>query len=256
MNMLNILKMLAGRSVLRALSALAFCAVLLTGCAGGVTNVSAFPAAAQVRPETIYVYAFESTPEQVKLDGGLLQKVKTQFDGASATKKQADDALEVREQVADEIVKQLQSMGLRAVRADSPAPTDRNVLIVQGSFETIDAGNRRRRMLVGLGAGKSQVGTSVQLVYQPAGEKPRLVQSFEANADSGKAPGLVETAGIGAAAGHVATSAAAGVGLHAVSETKHAGVSEDAKRLADSVAKQVAQVGVSEGWMTPDRIKG
>jgi len=256
MNMLNILKMLAGRSTLRALSALAFCAVLLTGCAGGVTNVSAFPAAAQVRPETIYVYAFESTPEQVKLDGGLLQKVKTQFDGASAMKKQADDALEVREQVADEIVKQLQSMGLRAVRADSPAPTDRNILIVQGSFETIDAGNRRRRMLVGLGAGKSQVGTSVQLVYQPAGETPRLVQSFEANADSGKAPGVVETAGIGAAAGHVATSAAAGVGLHAVSETKHAGVSEDAKRLADSVAKQVAQVGVSEGWMTPDRIKG
>ena len=254
--MLNILKMLAGRSAFRVLSALAFCAVLLTGCAGGVTNVSAFPAATQVRPETIYVYAFESTPEQVKLDGGLLQKVKTQFDGASATKKQADDALEVREQVADEIVKQLQSMGLRAVRADSPAPTDRNILIVQGSFDTIDAGNRRRRMLVGLGAGKSQVGTSVQLVYQPAGQTPRLVQSFDANADSGKAPGVVETAGIGAAAGHVATSAAAGVGLHAVSETKRAGVSEDAKRLADSVAKQVAQIGVSEGWMTPDRIKG
>jgi Domain of unknown function (DUF4410) len=256
MNMLNILKMLAGRSAFRALSALAFCAVLLTGCAGGVTNVSAFPAAAQVRPETIYVYAFESTPDQVKLDGGLLQKVKTQFDGASTVKKQADDALEVREQVADEIVKQLQSMGLRAVRADSPAPTDRNVLIVQGSFETIDAGNRRRRMLVGLGAGKSQVGTSVQVVYQPAGEMPRLVQSFDAKADSGKAPGVVETAGIGSAAGHVATSAAAGVGLHAVSETKHAGVSADAKRLADSVAKQVAQIGVSEGWMTPDRIKG
>src|SRR5471032_2308803 len=180
MSMLNILKMLAGRSAFRALSALAFCAVLLTGCAGGVTNVSAFSPAAQVRPETIYVYAFESTPDQVKLDGGLLQKVKTQLDGESTMKKQADDALEVREQVADEIVKQLQSMGLHAVRADSPAPTDRNVLIVQGSFETIDAGNRRRRMLVGLGAGKSQVGTSVQVVYQPAGEIPRLVQSFDA----------------------------------------------------------------------------
>ncbi|MFK4442378.1 hypothetical protein ABH944_002030 [Caballeronia udeis] len=254
--MLNILKMLAGRSSLRALSALAFCAVLLTGCAGGVTNVSAFPAASQVRPETIYVYTFASTPDQVKLDGGLLQKVKSQFDSVSTMQKQADSAVEVREQVADEIVKQLQSMGLHAVRADSPAPADRNVLIVQGSFDTIDAGNRRRRMLVGLGAGKSQVGTSVQVVYQPAGQMPRLVQSFDAKADSGKAPGVAETAGIGAAAGHVATSAAAGVGLHAVSETKHAGVSADAKRLADSIAKQLAQIGVAEGWMTPDRIKG
>jgi hypothetical protein len=41
-----------------------------------------------------------------------------------------------------------------------------------------------------------------------------------------------------------------------MSETKHAGVSADAKRLADSVAKQIAQIGVSEGWMTADRIKG
>ncbi|SOE96015.1 protein of unknown function [Burkholderia sp. D7] len=254
--MLNIRKILAGRSALRALSALAFCAVLLTGCAGGVTNVSAFPAAAQVRPETIYVYTFASTPDQVKLDGGLLQKVESQFDSASTMQKQADNAVEVREQVANEIVKQLQAMGLHAVRADSPAPADRNVLIVQGSFDTIDAGNRRRRMLVGLGAGKSQVGTSVQVVYQPAGQMPRLVQSFDAKADSGKAPGVAETAGIGAAAGHVATSAAAGVGLHAVSETKHAGVSADAKRLAGSIAKQLAQIGVAEGWMTPDRIKG
>jgi hypothetical protein len=256
MNMLTFLKMLAGRSALCALSALVFCAVLLTGCASGITNVSAYNAATQVRPETIYVYAFQSSPDQVKLDGGLIQKMQSQFDGTATLKKQTDDATEVREQLADEIVRQLQSMGLRAIRADAPAPSDRNALIVQGSFETIDAGNRRRRMLVGLGAGKSQVGTSVQVLYQPAGEAPRFVQSFEAKADSGKAPGVAETAGIGAAAGHVATSAAAGVGLHAVSETKHAGVSADAKRLADSIAKQVAQIGVGEGWMTTDRIKG
>ena len=90
----------------------------------------------------------------------------------------------------------------------------------------------------------------------PVRFSPQFDGALAMKADSRIARGVVETAGIGAAAGHVATSAAAGVGLHAVSETKHAGVSEDAKRLADSVAKQVAQVGVSEGWMTPDRIKG
>lgn len=256
MNMLTLLEMLAGKSALRALSGLIFCAVLLTGCAGGVTNASNYSAAPEVRPENIYVYAFASTSDQVKLDGGMIQKMESRFDGSSAVKKQTDDATEVREQVADEIVKRLQSMGLHAVRADSPAPVDQNVLIVQGSFEKIDAGNRRRRMLIGLGAGKSQVGTSVQVLYKPAGETARLVQSFDANADSGKAPGVAETAGIGAAAGHVATSAVAGGGLHAVSETKHDGMSMDAKRLAGSIAKQVAEIGVSEGWMAADRIKG
>jgi hypothetical protein len=252
--MLTFIENLLGKRALRALSGLAFCAIMLTGCAGGVTNASSYSSAPQMRPESVYVYAFESKPDQVKLDnGGALKKMKSLFDDTSATKQQADDAAQVREQVADEIVQQLQSMGLHAIRADSPAPADRNVLIVQGSFETIDAGNRRRRTLIGLGAGKSEVGTSVQVLYQAAGQAPKLVQRFDANADSGKAPGVAETAGGGAAAGHLATSAVAGGGLHGVSEMKHAGMSAEAKRLADSIAKQVAQIGVGEGWMPAER---
>ncbi len=109
--------------------------------------------------------------------------------------------------------------------------------------------------MIGLGAGESQVGTSVQVLYQPAGGVPTLVQSFDANADSGKAPGVVETASAGAAAGHLATSAAVGGGMHAVSETKHDGISQDARRLGVSIAKQIAQIGVSEGWMSTEHVK-
>jgi len=169
---------------------------------------------------------------------------------------QSQQAVAVRKEVANEIVTQLQSMGLRAIRSDIPAPADQNVLIVEGHFDTIDSGNRRRRTLIGMGAGESRVTTSVQLLYKPAGGVPRLVQSFDATGDSGKMPGVAETAGVGAVAGHVAVSAAAGGGLHAVSESKHDVVSSDAKRLADSIAKQVAEIGVSEGWMSSGRIKG
>ncbi|MEC5404323.1 DUF4410 domain-containing protein [Paraburkholderia sp. MPAMCS5] len=230
---------------------------LLTGCAGSsVTNTSAAVAQPTVRPDNIYVYTFDTHADQVKLDGGMLQKLKTQMDGSSSAQKQSDDAARVREQVANEIVHRLQSMGLRAIRSDIPAPADQNVLMVQGSFDTIDAGNRRRRMLIGLGAGKSEVSSSVQIFYKPAGGAPRLVQSFTASGDSGKAPGIVETAGVGAAAGSIATSAAVGGGLHAVSETKRAGVSADASRLADAVAKQIAQIGVSGGWLSSEHVKG
>jgi hypothetical protein len=44
--------------------------------------------------------------------------------------------------------------------------------------------------------------------------------------------------------------------LHTVSETEHAGVSADAGRLAGSIAKQIAQIGASEGWMPAERTKG
>jgi len=216
--------------------------LLLTGCAGGVTNVSQYTAKPQVRPDTIYVYAFDSTPDQVKLDSGMAQKLKTQLSGSSDANEQYKAAAAAREQVADEIVRRLQSMGLNAERSDGPAPANQNALLVEGSFQTIDAGSRRRRVLIGLGAGKSEVGASVQLLYKPAGGAPMPLQSFDATADSGKAPGVVETAGVGAAAGHVATTAAMGAGLHAGSEAKHDTLSADAKRLADSIAKQVAAV--------------
>jgi hypothetical protein len=132
----------------RIFAGLAF-TVLLSGCAGSITNASETRVQPQVRPDNIYVYTFDSSPGQVKLDHtGLIQKLKSQMSGTSSAEAQSADAVEVREQVADEIVHQLQSMGLRAIRSDIPAPADQNVLMVKGSFDTIDAGNRRRRMLV------------------------------------------------------------------------------------------------------------
>ncbi|ASW01558.1 DUF4410 domain-containing protein [Paraburkholderia aromaticivorans] len=255
--MLTSVKFLKRNAARFACAAMVCCGALLTGCASGsIDNASTASTPAHVRPDNIYVYTFDASPDQVKLDGGMMQKMKTQLEGSSAAQKQAADAAAVREQVANEIVHQLQSMGLRAIRSDIPAPADQNVLLVQGSFGTIDSGNRRRRMLIGLGAGKSEVSSSVQILYKPAGGTPRLVQTFNASADSGKAPGMGETAGVGAAAGSVATAAVAGGGLHAVSETQRAGVSADAKRLADAVAKQIGEIGVSGGWLSTAHIQG
>lgn len=228
---------------------------LLAGCASGISNATAYTTgAAPLRPDAIYVSAFDSNANQVKLDNsGMIQKIKSQFESATPEQKQAQQAAQVREQLADEIVHQLQSEGLHAIRLDAPAPADQNALIIQGKFDTIDAGNRRRRMLIGLGAGKSELSTSVLLLYKPAGGVPLVVRSFTASADSGHMPGIAETAGVGAAAGQIATSAAAGAGIHGASEMKHGGASGDTKKLAESIAKQVAQVGKEQGWMPAER---
>ncbi|SAL44047.1 hypothetical protein AWB71_02320 [Caballeronia peredens] len=203
-----------------------------------------------IRPDTIYVYAFASDASEVKLDNhGMISKIGSAMSGDSQANKQMQDAAAAREEVANEIVAKLQSMGLRAVRADVPPPDDQSVLVVEGSFNTIDAGNRRRRMLIGLGAGESKVGATVQLVFKPAHGVPQVLEQFDAKADSGHAPGVAEMAGVGAVAGHVASSLAVSGGLHAVSETKHAGVSSDEKRLGDSIAKQIAKLGQDQGWV-------
>ncbi len=233
-----------------AIAALATGAMLTAGYANaGVTDITHPGLLQTVQADVIYVHAFNAAPGQVQLDGGLMQKVKTMATGSSAAGEQSQAASEAREQVANEIVRTLRAQGLNAVRSDAAAPANANALIVEGDFRKIDEGSSRRRLLVGLGAGKSDVDVQVRISYKPANGAPVPLQNFVANADSGHIPGIAETAGVGAVAGHVAVAAAAGTGVHGVSEVKHDTIYADATRLGDSIGKQVAAASEEEGWM-------
>ena len=226
-------------------------ALFASGCASATTAVQTNGPLPQLHADVIYVYAFDAAADQVQLDNsGMMQKLKTMASGETSAQQQQQAALQTRERLADQLVSELQKMGLPAVRMDGPAPAGRDALIVEGRIDTIDAGSHRRRMLIGLGAGKSEVGATVAVLFQPANGAPQPLLSFEAKADSGHMPGMAETAGVGAAAGHVATAAAVGGGLHGASEAKHDTLSSDAGKLARSIAKQVAQVSTQNGWVT------
>nr|WP_315593111.1 DUF4410 domain-containing protein [uncultured Cupriavidus sp.] len=233
-----------------AIAAIATGAMLAAGYANaGITDINHTGLLQTVQADVIYVHTFNADAGQVQLDGGLMQKVKSMATGGSAASGQLKEANEAREQVADEIVRTLRAQGLNAVRSDAPAPANANALIVEGDFRKIDEGTSRRRLLIGLGAGKSEVGVQVRISYQPANGAPVPLQSFVADADSGHIPGIAETAGVGAVAGHIAVAAAAGTGVHAVSEVKHDTIYADATRLGDSIGKQLAAASEEEGWM-------
>lgn len=236
----NHLSLIARRFTLATLTA---ASLLAAGCATAATTVTRDSAAPPGTADIIYVQTFNASPDQVKVDSRLMQKVMAMAGTDSQAGKAVRDAREARDQVSDEVVRELRAKGLNAVRLDGPVPATpgANALIVTGEFDKIDEGNLRRRMVVGLGAGKSDVGASVELVYQPANGPAVPVQDFHASADSGHLPGVAETAGVGAVVGHVAMSAAAGGAAHGVSELQHDSVYNDATRLADAIAKQVAQ---------------
>lgn len=248
------IKSLARKAKLLAATALVTASLLLSGCASGAPGTPEANAAPHVRADVIYVYPFDATPDQVKMDSGMASKLNTAMSGESSAQQQYRTAIATREQVADEIVRGLQSMGLRAVRVEGPAPAGQSALIVEGNFDTIDEGKRRRRMLIGFGAGKSKVGASVNILYKPADGAPMPLQSFSADADSGHMPGLAATAGVGAAAGRVATAAATGASLHGLSEMKQDSVAANAKKLGESIAKQIAATCVANGWMSAERV--
>jgi hypothetical protein len=56
---------------------------------------------------------------------------------------------------------------------------------------------------------------------------------------------------VGGAAGHLASMALIGGGLHAYAETHSATVSADGTRLAKDLAKQLAKSFAALGWIPP-----
>ncbi len=227
------------------IAAVAASSMLMTGYASAATMISesSVPVSlSHVQPDVVYVRGFDVSANQVKVDNSMMHRVKALASGDNSSSEQDQAALAARNAVADEIVQQLQAKGLHAVRIDGPVPADANALIVEGRFDKIDEGMQRRRTLIGLGAGKSDVSASVQVLYQPAHAQPIPLALFDTSADSGHMPGVAETAGVGAAASHVAMSAAAGAGVHGASELKRDSIGAEAQRVGDAVAKQVVAV--------------
>jgi hypothetical protein len=234
------------RRTLSARIATPLCAVLLAGCGGNITNMVQYQPAPVARPQNIYVYPFELDPTLVQTDHGLQMTPGTSGTGHPPSAEQTTLALQVQEEVANEIVRRLQSSGFRAIRSGNPATADQNVLLVTGRFDKVDSGNRLRRIVIGFGAGQSKIGATVQVWFQPAGKSPELLETYEASTDSGRMPGMAETLGIGAAAGRLAESAAAGSVLHTATETTRAKPLSDARRMADLIAKQIAQTSATQ----------
>src|SRR5258705_454829 len=70
---------------------------------------------------------------------------------------------DLSERMPDELVKRIGEMGLSARRAVPGEEVPRDAVVVTGYFVDIDAGNRMQRLVIGLGAGESQVDAQVQV---------------------------------------------------------------------------------------------
>ena len=122
-------------------------------------------------------------------------------------------------------------------------------LSIEGQFVSVNEGNRLRRMVVGFGAGASEVRTLVQ-VYETTPEGRRLVEDFYTTVKSSIKPGMGPMAGVGAAAGRAATSAMVSGGVGIATERSQ-GVDGDAKHTAEEITKTLKKFFVEQGWITP-----
>jgi Domain of unknown function (DUF4410) len=202
------------------------------------------------RPEIVVVKDFIAGPDQVKLDSGLGARLRNAVSGDSASARQIEDDRKVQAAISKTLVGEVQKLGLPAMQSnDAVAQIGGNTLVVGGQILSIDEGNRTRRNIIGLGAGRSEVKARTEVYYHPSGAGARLIDSFQVDVESSRKPGAAETMGVGAATGRVAESAAVGVGT-SVAPALSADVTADGERMAKAIAKQLAALFVRQGWIS------
>ena len=230
-------------------SATAFAALaLLAACTSGQSQIET--AERLPRPQVVLVDTFAVSPDEVRLDEGLSTEIEQAMKaqgGTSRTEQEAQISRQVADAIADKLAIEISDMGLRAERGSELPAGVQNALLITGQLVSIDEGNRTERVIIGLGAGRSDVRAHAQ-VYEltPAGR--RLIERIEVDGKSGLTPGMAETMGAGALTGHLLVATAAGAGLHVVSETIGADVVADADRAAKGIAKQLAALFAEQGW--------
>jgi hypothetical protein len=200
------------------------------------------------RPDHLLVSYFTIAPEQVELDQGVGPRIMRASDGQSSGAEERRAARDTQAALAERLVDRLKRYGLPAELAVSNAGGERGLLL-QGQIVSINQGNRTRRVLVGLGAGKSSISADAQLYSLSGTAPPRFIAAFQGQADSGRAPGAAETMGAGAVAQRAATSAVVTGATHAGAETHRATDTAEASNLADALALRVGQFGVAQGWI-------
>jgi Domain of unknown function (DUF4410) len=230
--------------------------VVLAGGAGcartSVENVNV-RAVGLPKPELIVVHDFGVTPGDVVLDRAIGARLVDVVKEAPASEQELQIGRAVARIVTENLVKEISRVGIAAVAAAAATPVAGPSLAVEGQFLTVDQGNRLRRMVIGFGAGATEVRTLVQ-IYEITSEGRRLVEDFYTTVKSSRKPGMGPMVGVGAAAGTVAASAAVSTGVGVFSELSQT-VEGDAKHTAEEIAKVLKKFFAEQGWISPEQAK-
>ena len=238
------------RTLVRFIEVALLSVAVMAGCARTSVQDVQMTAPGLPRPQLIVVHDFVTSPSAVSLDRAIGARVLRMAQEQPIASDEEKIAQEVARIVTENLVKSISALGLPAQPGTiGTPPVAGPVLAVEGQFLSVDQGNRAQRMMIGFGAGASEVRTLVQ-IYETTADGRRLVEDFYTTVKSSRKPGLGPMAGAGAAAGRAAETAAMSTGI-GVMTARSQTVEGDAKNTADEIAKQLKKFFVEQGWINP-----
>ena len=241
----------SGSVVTSAAAWLAMAAMALTamaGCARVSTEHVQKTTDRLPMPALILVHDYQVSPDEVQLDSALSSRVRRDVKGTPKTEDQLNVEQEVSRTLTTTLVDEIRKLGIPAEPARMASPVAGPTLSIEGQIVSIYEGNKAKRLVVGFGAGASEVRTLTQVYEVTSGDGHRLVEDFYTTAKSSRKPGFGPMAGVGAAAGMAASQMAAAGGLGAATALSQT-VQADVEHGAKQIAKELAKLFVEQGWI-------
>jgi Domain of unknown function (DUF4410) len=230
--------------------AIGFCtALVLAGCASTDAEVTRSNAA-NMRlpyPSQMLVYDFAISPSEVSPDSVAAGRLSGAGDDPYETAEREHLERQVAAIVAEDVASGLRELGLPATRWRGAPPAGAHIYAIEGQFITIDEGNALRRMIIGFGAGGTEVRTLVQAYYISGGQKSLLGEA-EVSAESSKKPGLAAAVPVGAAVTSLGTAAAVQSGIGVISEM-NTDVQKGAEDTAEAIVELLKPRMEAQGWI-------
>lgn len=221
--------------------------VLVAGCATTkVTERQYYEGSKLARPDRIIVHDISATPEDIPAGSVIAGQVAGHT--MQQTPEQIATGRKLGAEIAKDLVAEIQSWGLPAVRAPGqPAPRVGDIVLM-GYFASVDSGSAVKRIVLGFGSGSAELKTAVE-GYLMTNKGLRRLGSGDVDAGTGKAPGVAVPLVIAAASGNpigfIVSSAAKAEGQLSGRTT----IEGDAKRTAKEIADQLKVACQKQGWI-------
>jgi Domain of unknown function (DUF4410) len=234
-------------AVVKLLGVLFVAVALLTGCASTkVTDREQNVTGQLPRPANIWVYDFAATADDIPDESALAGQ--PDLDTTPQTPEQIAEGRKLGNEIANQLVQQINTMGMNAIKAWPAATPQMKDIVIRGYLLSIKEGESAKRVLVGFGSGGSELRTAVE-GFQMTSQGLRKLGSGTVESGSGKTPGMAVGV-ISLLATHNPAGLLVSTGVKAYGEksgksTVEGRAKQTAKEIADVLKKRFQQ----EGWI-------
>ncbi len=199
------------------------------------------------RPNTIWVHDFAATPSDVPAESALAGQDLEH--STPQTAKEIAIGRQLGDEIAAQLIEQINGMGMSAERATAGTTPQINDLVIRGYLISFNQGSAEKRILIGFGSGASDLKVAVE-GFQMTAQGLRKLGSGSTDAEGGKTPGAdLGVLGLLAThnpAGLIISSGMKIYGEESGSSTVKGRARQTAKEIADVLKKRFQE----QGWIS------